>query len=683
MRSSNPVPTSFEDWRFPKVLLWAVASLSLLVAGFSSGQAAQIVLLSSLDVSKTVQSTGRAQVDKSYTGKPLSIAGRKFDHGLGTHALSKLAIDLKGSADRFAAQVGLDDNAAGKNATCNGSVVFAVFGDGRLLWKSGVMRWRQPAAVVDVNLKGIKTLLLVVSDARDGINCDHADWGDARFEISGEAPQTVVAAPLKQLQGEILTPRPPATPRINGAKVFGVRPGHPFLFTIPATGRRPMEFAVDNLPAGLKVDPQSGQITGALQDRGEYPVTFHAKNALGQAQRPFKIVCGDTLALTPHMGWNHWYIWSYSVSDKIIRAAADAMVSTGLIDHGYSYVNIDDCWTVRPGSTDAALCGPPRDAQGNINPNRRFPDMKALTDYIHAKGLKAGIYTGPVELTCARHVGCYQHEEQDARQYAKWGFDFLKYDSSNYKNVPQMGAILSKLDRDIVLNVVAWSIGGMQNTAKWGHQAGVHSWRTAQDLGGAWGLVVEDVFGLYGRNELQRYSGPGGWNDPDYICLGYVSPHAKTSLSPAEQYSYVSIWCLSAAPLIFSGDITRLDDFTLGLLTNDEVLDVDQDPLGKAAVRVAKHGNAQVWAKDMEDGRKVVGLFNIDDDLRTGVFRVAGEMPSKTTATVTWTELGIPGKQIVRDLWRQKDLGTFEGRFSAPVDADGVVLVSLRPAPRP
>jgi alpha-galactosidase len=135
--------------------------------------------------------------------------------------------------------------------------------------------------------------------------------------------------------------------------------------------------------------------------------------------------------------------------------------------------------------------------------------------------------------------------------------------------------------------------------------------------------------------------------------------------------------------LIFSGDITRLDDFTLNLLTNDEVLEVDQDPLGKAALRVAKHGNVQVWAKDMEDGRKVVGLFNIDDDLRTGVFSVAGEMPSKTTVTVTWTALGITGKQIVRDLWRQQDLGTFEGRFSASVDADGVVLVSLRPAPRP
>ena len=198
----------------------------------------------------------------------------------------------------------------------------------------------------------------------------------------------------------ILTPPPPATPRINGAKIFGVRPGHPFLFTIPATGQRPMEFAVDDLPAGLKVDPQSGQIAGSLKDRGEYAVTFRAKNALGEAKRPFKIVCGDTLALTPHMGWNSWYIWIDHVTDKIMREAADAMVANGMINHGYMYVNIDDCWAVHRKSADPPYGGQPRDAQGNVNPNRRFPDMKALADYIHGKGLKAGLYTspGPIDL---------------------------------------------------------------------------------------------------------------------------------------------------------------------------------------------------------------------------------------------------------------------------------------------
>ncbi len=194
----------------------------------------------------------------------------------------------------------------------------------------------------------------------------------------------------------------------------------------------------------------------------------------------------------------------------------------------------------------------------------------------------------------------------------------------------------------------------------------------AKTWAGQWGRIDRDVFGLYGRNEVQKYSGPGGWNDPDYLSLGYLAGGRKTTLTPDEQYTYMSLWCLTTAPLILSGDIARLDDFTLSLLTNDEVLEVNQDPLGQAARRVAKTGELEVWAKDMEDGRKAVGLFNLDADTRI-----------KTTVTVKWSDLGITGKHLVRDLWRQKDLGTFDRQFSAPVGADGVVLVSLKPQPAP
>ncbi len=624
-------------------------------------RAAQTVWLSELDVSKTVQGFGQPQVDKSVMGKTLSIAGRHFTRGLGTHAISRLAIDLGRGADRFTAFVGVDDGATDTSA----SIVFKVIGDGRTLWRSGVMRLGQPARAVDVDLKGIESLLLVVGDAGDGINCDHADWADAKFSVTGAAPRTT-AAPAPE-PAVILTPKPPPTPRINGARVFGVRPGHPFLFSIPATGQRPMAFAVDDLPEGLSVDPRTGQITGRLERPGDYAVTFRARNALGASARPFRIRCGDALALTPHMGWNSWYIWADRVTDKIVREAADAMVSSGLIDHGYMYVNMDDSWTakVQPPSTDPLLNRPARDAQGNILPNGRFPDMKALADYIHRKGLKAGIYTGPVPVTCAGHAGCCGHEEQDARQYARWGFDFLKEDSCGSNNVPGMGAILRNLDRDIVLNVVAGP--DMARAGLWGPKAGAHSWRTAKDLGGNWAWIVEDVFGLYGAGEVPRLSGPGRWNDPDYLCLGYVNGGVRTTLFPNQQYSYVSLWCLVTAPLIFSGDITRLDDFTLSLLANDEVIEVDQDPLGQAARRVFQDGAREVWAKDMADGRKAVGLFNLDDD-------------QAATVTLNWPDLGITGKRAVRDLWRQKDLGVFDGRFSAQVGECGVVLLSLRPA---
>jgi alpha-galactosidase len=375
-------------------------------------------------------------------------------------------------------------------------------------------------------------------------------------------------------------------------------------------------------------------------------------------------------------------VWEGHVTDQIMRAAADAMVSSGMMDHGYQYVNIDDCWAVNPSSSDPTLGGEPRDAQGKVNANQRFPDMKGLTDYIHAKGLKAGIYTSPGPLTCAGHVGAYQHEELDAQRFAEWGYDFLKYDWCSYGSIaknpklPDMqkpyrliGGILRRLDRDMVLNLCQY---GMGNVWEWGKEVGGHSWRTAGDLGGSFygipGALFRDGFDVYASKELHKYGGPGGWNDPDYLLLGYLSnwkgATALTPLTPNEQYTHVSLWCLVAAPLIFSGDITRLDDFTLNLLTNDEVIDVDQDPLGKPGRRVAIDGDLEVWARDMEDGTKAVGLFNRGEDT--------------TTMTAKWSDLGLKGKRIVRDLWRQQDLGKYEGEFKASVPRHGVVLVRLR-----
>ena len=250
--------------------------------------------------------------------------------------------------------------------------------------------------------------------------------------VAAQEKAAVTLAPEPRV---ILTPPPAPAPRLNGARVFGVRPGSPFLFTIPATGERPMTFGVEGLPEGLMLDTATGRITGALAAPGTYAVTFTAANRLGTASRPFKIVCGDTLALTPHMGWNSWYVWENRVTDGIMRAAADAMVSSGMIDHGYMYVNIDDCWSIRPDAKDPSLLGEPRDDRGMINSNGRFPDMKGLTDHIHALGLKAGIYTSPGPFTCAGHVAAWQHEELDVRRFVEWGYDFLKYDWCSYNGV--------------------------------------------------------------------------------------------------------------------------------------------------------------------------------------------------------------------------------------------------------
>lgn len=634
--------------------------------------AEQFVKLSSLEVSKTRQGWGKAAIDRSVTGKPMAIAGKTFDHGLGTHADSSLWIDLGGGSERFMASVGVDD-AANSNMA---SLEFKVVGDGRVLWQSGLVKSGQPARTLDLDVSGVQTLLLLVGSGGDGIDHDHANWAAAGFLSSGKLPKAI--DPPRE-EAVILTPKPPKTPRINGPKVFGVRPGSPFLFTIPASGERPMRFEVEGLPAGLQVEPATGQITGILAERGEHWVIFRASNALGTAERPFKIVCGDRLALTPHMGWNSWYVWENHVTDQIIRDAADAMVSSGLINHGYAYVNIDDCWAVKPGSTDETLAGEPRDPHGRINSNKRFPDMKALTDHIHAKGLKAGIYTSPGPLTCAGHAGAYQHEELDVQRFAEWGFDFLKHDWCSYGKIAKdqsreelqkpyrlISSLLQKQPRDIVLNLCQY---GMGNVWEWGREVGGNSWRTAGDLGlsfeGIAGALFRDGFDVYSRNELHRFAGPGAWNDPDYLLLGYLSnwkgDTAPTPLSPNEQYTHVTLWCLVAAPLIFSGDMTRLDEFTLGLLCNDEVIAVDQDPLGIPGRRVRKDGDLEVWAKEMEDGSKAVGLFN------------RGEF--EADVQVRWADLGIQGKHAVRDLWRQKNLGSADGEFTCRVPRHGVRLV--------
>ena len=277
-----------------------------------------------------------------------------------------------------------------------------------------------------------------------------AKWADeitpvARLllRLRPESPRRRQNAPAAPY---ILTPPAPATPRINGPDVFGVRPGSPFLYTIPATGDRPMTFSARNLPAGLKLDSKTGRITGSLpkamptpanakggyflshpvQVSGTYVVTLVAQNSLGTAEKKFRIVVGDQIALTPQMGWNSWNCFAGAVSEERVKSAADAMVKSGLINHGWTYINVDDYWQNHRNSKDPTLRGPFRDTNGVIVPNSRFPDMKGMADYIHGLGLKAGLYSSPGPWTCGNCAASWQHEEQDAQTYAKWGFDYLK-----------------------------------------------------------------------------------------------------------------------------------------------------------------------------------------------------------------------------------------------------------------
>ncbi|MBL8234286.1 MAG: putative Ig domain-containing protein, partial [Bryobacterales bacterium] len=430
----------------------------------------------------------------------------------------------------------------------------------------------------------------------------------------------------------ILTPKPGPSPRLNGPKVYGARPAKPFLYRIPCTGQRPITFSAKGLPKGITLDPQSGILRGTTpESKGTHMVSVEARNAHGRVRREWKLIIGDTLSLTPQMGWNSWYTHYARVTDKVMREAADIMISSGLADAGYEFVSIDDCWARRADSSNPRHRGEPRDAAGNILTNSDFPDMAGLTAYIHSKGLKTGIYTSPGPLTCGRYTGSWQHEEQDARKFAEWGFDLLKYDLCSYRRTPgantleehkapyaKMGTILQRMPRDIVLNLCQY---GLADVWKWGGEIGGQSWRTTGDLGLEKDTELPGFYSIAFKNAPHwEYAGPGRWNDPDYILIGVVGDAhqwqsgkdpERVKLTANEQYSYMSLWSLMASPLFYGGDMARLDDFTLNVLTNHEVIDVNQDVLGKQARVVRKTAEELVLAKPLEDGSLAVGLFNL------------------------------------------------------------------------
>ena len=481
------------------------------------------------------------------------------------------------------------------------------------------------------------------------------------------------SAAVAEEEKTLLTPPPGPAPRINGPKVYACGPNHPFLYRIPATGRRPMRFAVEGLPAGLSLDAVSGVIRGTIAEKGEYRLTLRAVNGQGAAQRPMKIVCGDTLALTPPMGWNSWYIHYNRVTEVHLREAARQMIASGMADYGYQYVNVDDCWMKHDGDK------PYRDAEGAVLPNAKFPDIRGMVDAIHAAGLKAGVYTSPGPWTCGGYVGAYRHEAADAKKFADWGFDFLKYDWCSYGGVaggndlPHMkkpyqviAAALKKQDRDIVLNLCQY---GMGEVWKWGGEVG-QCWRTTGDLGLERGGSLPGFYSIaFSNAQHWENARPGCWNDPDYLLIGCVGDAngmgmgRKTTLTPDEQYSYMSLWCLMASPLIFGGDMGRLDLLTLNVLCNAEMIDIDQDALGRQARIIRKTPREFVLLKDLEDGSKSLGLFNLGE--------------KEAAISVAWSDLGVAGKQHVRDLWRQKDLPAADGRFQAAVPRHGVLLVKL------
>ena len=380
-------------------------------------------------------------------------------------------------------------------------------------------------------------------------------------------------------------------------------------------------------------------------------VAFSPAAALGIASLVFAAAApsppatATSVALTPPMGWNSWNHFACKVNDAVVRAAADAIVASGMKDVGYQYVNIDDCWEGQ------------RDAQGNIQPNERFPDMTALAAYVHAKGLKLGIYSSPGPKTCAGYEGSYGHEEQDAHTYARWGIDYLKYDwcsatGDQRAAYTKMHDALIRTGRPIVFSLCQY---GWQSVWSWGASVGGNLWRTTDDISDNYDRM--SVLG-FAQNGLQRFAGPGHWNDPDMLEIG------NGGMKDDEYRTHMSLWCLLAALLIAGNDLGSMAPATLAILTNPEVVAVDQDAAGIQGHRVAEEGPLEIWMKPLAGGSKAVGLFN------RGTY--------EASITVRFEQLGIGESAAVRDLWARRDLGNFHSAFETTVPRHGVVFIRVR-----
>jgi len=374
----------------------------------------------------------------------------------------------------------------------------------------------------------------------------------------------------------------------------------------------------------------------------------------------------DNLAKTPPMGWNSWNKFQCNVSEKLIMETADAMVSSGMKEAGYDYIVIDDCWQIG------------RDEEGNIIPDpERFPNgMKAVGDYIHSKGLKFGLYTDAGLKTCEGRPASRGYEFQDFRQYAKWGVDYTKVDWCYAENQNALASFslirdaIKSSGRPMVLSICEW---GFSKPWLWGEGVG-HLWRTTLDIEDCWdcstiyvdnGKEMENFLGFTKILDLQvgleLYAGPGHWNDPDMLQVG------NEKLTYEENKAHFSLWCILAAPLMSGNDLRNMSPEITAILTNKEVIAIDQDPLGKQGVKIRDDGDFEVWSKQLSDGSRAVVLFNRSE--------------SSANMTVNWNEIGYPNhlKADVRDLWKKKDMGSYSGKYSAEVPVHGVVVIKIQP----
>jgi alpha-galactosidase len=458
-------------------------------------------------------------------------------------------------------------------------------------------------------------------------------------------------------------------PFINGPDIYGASPGKDFLYLIPTVGERPIRFFAENLPSGLFVEKDKGQIKGRAESKGEYQVILKAENRHGKCSKTMKLVIGDnSLALTPPMGWNSWNCYRSEIDDVKIRTIADGMVSSGLAARGYTYVNMDSGWQSKKRGGKL----------NSIVPKDEFPDMKALCDHIHSLGLKAGIYSSPfvvpwgtegcgtssglcdTSFCCppnynfgwspayrCKYVGINKHEHEDVSQWAEYGFDYFKYDwfPTDMILAERMSRELKNSSRDIVFSLT--TAVNINDAVKVMELANL--WRSNADTGPQWDSVLKNGFN---NQQWNSVIGPGHWFDLDMTA---ILPREGKSVTRNELISCISCWMMRPSPILIDSEPANMDEFTLSVLCNEEIIAVNQDSLGKPAASVIKDDSWDIQLKPLSDGNYALALFNLSGN------------PAVAPA-IDLRSFGVGEKFRVRDLWRKQDLGEFENGCVIGVD---------------
>lgn len=619
----------------------------------------EIIPLSSLDITKMTCGWGTPKKNLSIDGNPLTLKGIVYASGVGTHASSRIIVKLNGAVTHFVGSVGIDDEVAGfcKGSSTNGVADYRVIlkaenGDEKVMGSGTIRSTDTDVPTFDIDCNGWKYLILEALDGGSDAY-DHIDWVNAYFEYmeQNSTPPAIVSEEEVGAQLACAT------------TVFS-QPGVRFMQKIRASSPA-ATLSVSGLPEGLTWNAKRQLVEGIINETGVYTYTVTVQNDGNTENKEITLTVSDELQQpVPFMGWLSWNVIEGNISETVVRTVADRMVDLGLADAGYRYLVMDDLWHAK--ARESGTNKPLPDAA-------KFPNgLKPVADYVHGKGLKFGIYSDAADRTCAGAYGSFGYEEIDARQYAEWGVDLLKYDycfapadvetsSTRYKT---MGDALKNSGRNILFYMCEW---GVREPWKWGAETGATTWRCTYDTRDCW-VGVNGGIGITqsinGMKDLWAYSGPNRFNDADMMCVGIHGTGKSSSdlcqkvgMTQTEYKTQFALWCMWSSPLTLSFDLTKdLSAADRELITNEELIALNQDRMGQQAEFIGEENSLQTYMKDLENGDVAVAVVNLGAASKSQVEIDFSTLPALES-----------GKQyLVRDLWKKEDVGTFTDSYTIP-----------------